>query len=122
MRKVTVRTQAAALKLTLGGASTQRLLAQKRITVTARSNKPCSVSATGSVTILGTRYVFVLTRASAKLATGTRTLTLRFRAAEQTRFRRLLKPGQQARAVITVKATDTAGNTSISKRTVVVRR
>jgi sugar lactone lactonase YvrE len=121
VRKVSVGAQAAAPKLTLGGASTQRLLAQKGITVTARWIKPCSLSATGSVTILGTRYVFVLTRATAKLAVGTRTLTLRFPAAEQKRFRRLLKPGQRARATITVKATDKAGNTSTSKRTVVVQ-
>ena len=63
--------------------------------------QPCSLSATGSVTILGTRYVFGLTRATATLTTGTRTLTLHFPAAEQKRFRQLLKAGQRARAVIT---------------------
>ena len=54
--------------------------------------------------------MFGLTRATAKLAAGTRTLTLRFSAAEQKRFRQLLKQGQQARAVITVKATTRQGN------------
>ena len=119
VRKVTM---GAALTVSLGGVPTQRLLAQKGITVTARCGKPCSLSATGSVTILGTRYVFVLTRASTRLAVGTRKLTLRCPPAELKRFRRLLKAGQQARAVITVRATDRAGNTSTSKRTVTVRR
>ena len=113
-----------ALKLTLGGASPQRLLAQKGITVTARCNRPCSLSATGSVTILGTRYVFGLTRATARLAAaGRRTLTLRLPVAEQKRFRRLFQPGQQtrdARAVIRVKARDDAGHTSTATRTVVI--
>jgi len=112
----------AAPKLTLGGASTQRLLVQKGITVTARCDKACSLSATGSVTIRGTRYVLALTRASAKLAAGTRTLRLHCPVAEQKRFRKLFKSGQQARAVITVRAKDKAGNTSTSKRTVVVQR
>jgi trimeric autotransporter adhesin len=119
LRKVTVGT---ALTLTLGGASTQQLLTQKGIIVTARCDKPCSLAATGSVTISGTQHVFGLSRATAKLAAGKRTLRLQCPAAEQKRFRKLFKRGQQARAVITVKAKDKAGNTSTSKRTVAVRR
>ena len=110
----------AAPKLTLGGASTQQLLPQKGIAVTASCDRLCSLSATGSVSILGTKYVFGLTHATAKLAAGMRTLTLRLLAAQQRRFRQVVKPGQQARAVITVRATDKAGNTSTSKRTVAV--
>ena len=123
VRKVTVGTPAAAPTLTLGGAPTQRLLSQKSITVTARISAPCSLSATGSVTILGTRYVFVLTRASAKLAAaGSRTLTLRLPATALKRFRLLWKPGLKARVTITVRATDKAGRTRTSTRIVVVRR
>jgi hypothetical protein len=113
--------QAAALNLTLGGAPTQRLLAQKGITVTAGSDRVCSLVATGSVRILGTRYVFRLTRATASLAPGKRTITLPFPAAEQKRFRQLLRGGQKARAAITVRATDKAGTTTTSTRTVAVR-
>jgi sugar lactone lactonase YvrE len=123
VRKVSKASVVAALKVTLGGAPTQRLLAQKAITVTARSNKPCSLAATGSVTILGTRYVFGLTPASAKLAAaGSRTLTIRLPAAALKRFRLLWKAGLKARATITVRATDKAGRTSTSKRIVAVRR
>jgi trimeric autotransporter adhesin len=118
LRKVTVGT---ALTLTLGGASTQQLLTQKGITVTARCNTPCSLAASGSVTILGTKYVFGLSRATAKLAAGKRTLVLHCPAAEQNRFRKLFKAGQHARALITVAAKDKAGNTTKSKRTVAVR-
>ena len=121
VRKVAKASAAAALNLSLGGASPQPLLAQKGIVVTASCSKPCSLAATGSVTIVGTSSVLGLTRATAKLAAGSRKLTLRFPAAEQKAFRQLLKPGQQARAVITVKATDKAGNTRTSKRTVAVR-
>jgi hypothetical protein len=113
---------AATLKLTLGGASPQRLLAQKGITITASCNKPCSLSATGSVRILGTRYVFGLTRATANLvAAGSTKLTLRFPVAAQARFRLLRKSGRQARAVITVKAADTSGHTTSATRTITVR-
>ena len=122
VRLVATATAAAAPTLTLGGAPTQSLLAQQGVTVTAKCDTPCSLVATGSVTIVGTQSVLVLSRASAKLAAGTRTLTLHCPAAEQKRFRKLLKPGRQARAVITVKAKDKAGNTSTSKRTVTVRR
>jgi hypothetical protein len=121
IRKVTIGTQTAALTMTLSGASTQPLVAQQGITVTTECDKPCSLAATGSVTILGTPYVFGLTRASAKLAAGKRSLKLHCAAAELKRFRKLMKPGQRARAVITVKATDKAGNTATSKRTVTVR-
>ena len=75
------------------------------------------------MTILGTRYVFVLTRASAKLAAaGSRTLTLRLPATALKRFRLLWKPGLKARVTITVRATDKAGRTRTSTRIVVVRR
>ena len=102
--------------------SSQRLLTQKGMRVTARCTTPCSLSATGSVTIVGTRYVFGLTRASAPLAAGTRSLTLRLPAAAQSRLTRLFEPTRQARAVITVKARDKAGKTMTSRRSVTVRR
>jgi sugar lactone lactonase YvrE len=121
VRKVASGSGATALTLTLGGASTQRLLAQKGITVTAKCSKPCSLSATGSVTIVGTKYVLGLTRASAGLSTGKRTLTLHCSDAQLKRFQQLFKPGQQARALVTVKARDKTGRTASSKRTVAVR-
>ena len=121
VRKVTVGAQTAALKLTVSGASPQRLLAQKGIAVAASCNTSCSLTATGSVTIVGTQNVFGLMRATASLVAGSRTMTLRFPPAAQKRFRLLLKPGQHARAVITVKATDKAGDISTGTRTVTVR-
>jgi hypothetical protein len=121
VRKVTIGAPAAALTLTLTGASTQPLLAQKAITVTARCSKPCSLVASGSVTIVGTRYLFGLTRASANLAdAGSTKLTLRFSAVAQRQFRLFLKPGQRAKAKITVRATDKAGRSTTATRIVAV--
>ena len=119
IRKITVG--AAPLTLILGGSSSQRLLAQKGIVVTARCNASCSLLATGSVTILGTKHVFGLTRATASLAVGKRTLKLTLPAAAQNRLRQLFEPGQRAQAVITVRATASTGGTAISKRTMAVR-
>ena len=122
VRKITASTQAASLKLTLGGASPQPLLVQKVITVTARCSAPCALAASGSVTIVGTRNVFGLTRASASLAAaGSTKLTLRFSAAAQRQFRLLLKPGQRAQAKIIVRATDKAGRSTVATRIVAVR-
>lgn len=119
----TIRVTAAAPRLALGGPSPQRLLAQKGITVTVRLDRPCALAATGAVTIPHTAYVFALTRANAILtAAGSTTLKLHLSSAGQTRFRRLLKPGQQAQATITVRATDTQGHTSTATRTITIRR
>jgi sugar lactone lactonase YvrE len=120
VRKVTMGTQAAAVNVTLGGAAAQPLLTQKSIVVTAKSATPCSLSATGAVTILGTKYLFVLTRTTLTLGSGTRTLTLRFSAVEQRRYRKALKSGQKSRATITVKCTTKAGASSASKRIVTI--
>ncbi len=123
VRKVGAALPAAiAPKVTLGGASTQVLPAQKGITVKVTTNKPCTLSATGSVKILGTRLVFSLTRVSMSLAAGTRTLTLRFTVAVQKRFRAALKAGQRARATIRVRVTDQQGHSTTSTRTIAVTR
>ena len=122
MRKVTAGTQAAALTLTLGGAPTQRAARPGRHHRHGEVRHALLARGDGLRDDPRHEVRVRLTPATAKLAAGTRTLTLRFPAAEQKRFRKLLKPGQQARAVITVKATDKAGNTVTSKRTVTVRR
>ena len=75
VRKVTI---GAALTVSVGGTAMQPLLAQEGITITAKCNRPCSLAATGSVSILGTKHVFGLSRATAKLAAGKRTLRLAF--------------------------------------------
>jgi sugar lactone lactonase YvrE len=121
IRKVTLSSHA--LVLTLGGVSSQRPLAQRGITVTARCSDACSVVATGSVRITGTRYVFALTRARATFAKARSTqLKLDFPAAAEKRFSLLLKPGQRATALVTVRATDASGGSTTKTRKVAVRR
>ena len=124
VRKVTVGTEAAAaLTLTLGGASSQPLLAQQGVTVTAKANQSCMLAASAKLTIIGTRDVFLFAPASAKLlAAGSRTLTLRLPTAAKVRFRQLWKPGLKARVAITVRATDKAGRRRSVSRIVVVLR
>jgi sugar lactone lactonase YvrE len=123
VRKITVGTQAAALKLTLGGASGQRLLARQGVTITAKTDQSCTFAATAKLTIIGTDDVFVLAPASAKLAAaGSRTLTLRLPVAVRARFRQLWKPGLKARVTITVRATDNAGRRRSATRIVTVLR
>jgi ribosomal protein L34E len=56
-----------------------------------------------------------------RAAACSRTLTLILSTVDERRFRQLLKPGQEARAVITVRATDKIGNSDTEKRTVAVR-
>lgn len=114
---------ATAPKVTFGGASTQVLSAQTGITVKVTTNTACTLSATGSVRILGTRRVFSLTRVSVTFAAGgTRMLTLRFAVAVEKRFRLALKAGLRARATIRVRATDLQGRSTVSTRTIVVTR
>lgn len=123
VRKVTVGAQAAALKLTLGGASAQRLLAQQGVTVTAKTDRACRFAASARLTIIGTGHVFVLVSASAKIgAAGSRTLKLKLQAVVRARFRQLWKPGLKARVTITVRATDKAGRRSSATRIVTVLR
>ena len=69
VRKVTLGTTAA-LRLVLRGNSPQRLLATQGITVRATCNRPCSLSATGTLRIVGTRTVLRLTRARGNLEPG----------------------------------------------------
>ncbi len=109
--------------LVLGGRLTQRLLVRKGITVRATCDEPCTLAATGSVAILGTRSVFGLKRATGNLnAPGSSSLELGFGTAAQRRFRRLWAPGTKAEATIIVQAVDAAGNLTAARRTVMIRR
>jgi hypothetical protein len=110
-------------QLVLGGPASQRLLVKKAITVRASCDEPCSLTATGSVVILGTRFVVGLKRATAELdEAGSVSLRLVFSPAAQSRLRRHWDAGERVRAKLTVRAVDEAGNASTSKRTVTVRR
>jgi PKD repeat protein len=107
----------------LSGPRSQRLLAQKGITVTARCDQPCALSATGVVRILHTRSALRLRGARATLpAAGSATLKLTFSPLARKRFRQLFTPGSHAHVTVTVRATYAAGAASTSTRTIAVRR
>ncbi len=109
-------------KLTLRGATSQRLLTLKRIVVVATCDRPCALSTTGKVFVRGTRRALTLNRVATELkSAGSRTLTLRISTAKHKRLVGWLKPGKRARAVITVRA-ESSGLTTTAIRVVAVRR
>ena len=110
-------------RLVLGGASVQRVLAQKGVLVKASCDEACTLAAGGSVTVLRTKLRLALRPARATLASaGSRTLKVSLPTHALTRLATLLKAGKHARAVLTVRATDRFGNTSSSTRLIKVRR
>jgi PKD repeat protein len=118
----TIRTVTVRSTVRLGGQRSQRLLAQKGITVTARCDEACVLRATGVVRILHTRFALRLRGARATLpAAGATTLKLAFSPLELKRFRQLFTPRSHARVAVTVRATYAAG-ASTSTRTIAVRR
>lgn len=111
-------------RLTLRAASPQRALRQKKITVRASCNEACTLSAQGSITILGRRPARVALRSasSVRLTAGQRTLSLVLTRAQLKRLSGFLAKGRRARANVTVRARDAAGNQHAATRAIVVRR
>ena len=109
-------------RLVLRVARSQRVVRQRGVTVTASCNEPCTLRASGTITV-GEATRMKLVSASAKLAaSGRRTLTLGLPAKGLVQVERALRRGELASATIRVRAADAAGNVSTAKRSVVVRR
>jgi FG-GAP repeat len=109
-------------RLSLGGSPAQRVVARRRVVVAARCDEPCELSARGLIAIRGTRRGVPLAPATARLAQpGLRGLTLGIGRPELRRLASALRRGARARATVTVRALDPAGNASASTRTIVVR-
>jgi FG-GAP-like repeat/FG-GAP repeat len=111
-------------RLVMRAASPQRALRQKRIIVRASCNEACTLSALGSITILGRRPARVALRSasSSRLTAGQRTLSLVLTRAQLKRLSGFLAKGRRARANVTVRARDAAGNQRAATRAIVVRR
>lgn len=100
----------------------QRALARGHVSLRATCNTACTLRATVVIRILGLAQSLRLAPARAKLAApGARSLRLRLTAAGQRRLKAALALGFRARATVTVRATDRAGNTSSKTRTARVR-
>ena len=111
-------------RLTLRATSPQRAVRQKKILVRASCNEACSLSALGSITILGRRPARVALRSasSPRLTAGQRTLSLVLTRAQLKRLSGFLAKGRRARANVTVRARDAAGNRRTASRAIAVRR
>jgi hypothetical protein len=109
--------------LRLGTQSPQRVVSRRRVVVRATCGEACELVARGAIVMRVSRRIVRLAPASARLAgAGSRTLTLRLTARQVRRLAEALELGVRARARITVRAVDVAGNAATSTRTIAVRR
>ncbi len=91
--------------------------------VSASCDEPCSLQASGRIAVLGTTIALPLRAASGQLARpGRKTLKLALSAAAQKRLAKLFAEGKRARATVTVRAVDGAGNRRSATGTFALRR
>jgi hypothetical protein len=119
----TVHLDTTAPTLALAARSPQRALRQKGVIVRASCDEACSLSALGTIAIVGQKTSLPLRPASGRLfRPGRRALRLTLSRAGTRRLGRLLERGKRVRAKVTVHARDRAGNASNATRTAAVRR
>jgi Tol biopolymer transport system component len=101
----------------------QSVRRQKGVIVKAFCDEACTLSVTGTITIAGQRGKVRLKRASGRLDTpGQKTFKLALSRSAARRVARLIAQGKSARAAISVRAVDLAGNAGRAKRTFTLRR
>lgn len=94
------------------------MLRQKGVIVDVYSDEPCVLKGSGTITVPDTKTVLTLVTARATLkATGTTKLKLTLRPSALSTLERALRRANQARARITVRARDRAGNVTSATRT-----
>ncbi len=107
----------------LAARSRQPVGKQKGVIVKASCDEACTLSASGTITIAGQRAKVRLKRASGRLdAPGRKLFKLALSRSAARRVARLIAQGKSARAVISARAVDLAGNASTAKRTFTLRR
>jgi hypothetical protein len=101
----------------------QSVRKQKGVIVKASCDEACTLSVTGTITIAGQRAKVRLKRASGRLDTpGRKMFKLALSRSAARRVARLIARGKSARALISVRAVDLAGNAGRAKRTVTLRQ
>lgn len=98
-----------------GGSTLQRLSSSNRLTVLATSSEAGEVLAAGTITVGERRIVLVTARRTIDVAGGGALLRLQVPRSGMRAVRAALAKRRAVRAVITVVATDEAGNSSASK-------
>jgi hypothetical protein len=118
-----VAKDAIAPRLTLGGASTQRVLAQGGVIVVVECDEACSASATGSLSVPGASKVLRLRKVARTLRAGVKTkLKLKLSSKARRAIKRALKKRKRLSAGVVVQVKDVAGNSRSAKRKVKLRR
>ena len=101
----------------------QSVRKQKGVIVKASCDEACTLSVTGTITIAGQRAKVRLKRASGRLNTpGRKMFKLALSRSAARRVARLIAQGKSARAIISARAVDLAGNAGTAKRTFALRR
>jgi hypothetical protein len=107
-------------KLTLAAKRIQRALKAKLLALSARCNERCNLAAVAKVRI-GRKKV-VLSRAKVIAPSGRAVkMKLKLSKTALVKLRKAMKGGK-AKVVLSVKATDTAGNTAAASRRVLAKR
>jgi hypothetical protein len=110
---------AAAPKLTVAAKKIQRALKAKRLKLSARCNEQCKLAAVAKVRI-GRKRV-ILGRAKTTAPSGTTTkIKLKLPKKARIKLHKAIKHGK-AKVVLSVRATDAAGNTTVASRKVTVK-
>jgi hypothetical protein len=110
---------AAAPKLTVAAKKIQRALKAKRLKLSARCNEQCKLAAVAKVRI-GRKRV-ILGRAKTAAPSGTTTkIKLKLSKKARIKLHTAIKHGK-AKVVLSVRATDAAGNTTVASRKVTVK-
>ena len=110
-------------ELTLSGASTQRVLRQRGVIVKVTCDEACTARATGTVSIPGASKVVRLRKATRALAANIKTkLKLKLSRKARKAIKRAFTKRKRLTATVTVRVTDTAGNSRSGKRKVKLRR
>jgi len=109
--------------LAVSGRRVQRILRQRGVVIGAACTEPCTVAASGAISIPGAARVFRLRRATRTLAAGAR-VRIKVRITKRTRrpLRRALARRRRVRARVRVRATDLSSNASSARKTVRARR
>jgi chitodextrinase len=109
-------------KLTLSGASTQRLV-HGALEITAKCNEPCTVTAFAKLGIGRASGLFRSKNAKLALAPGAgKELRLRFTRRALREIRAALTARRRVVAKVTVQSSDAAGNVRSARRTVRLKR
>ena len=89
----------------------------------AYCDEACALTVSGTIAIAGQRGKVRLKRASGRLSTpGVKVFKLKLSRSAARRVARLIAQGKTARAIISARAVDLAGNASRAKRTVALKR